>query len=198
MGIQPDNDDYMVDVPESKGLDTSEDPIRLEPAFIILLWMVARKFFHVGDHLMMMMTMKVESVERVVKRATLLASQQSILVGHQATPIQILGTILNTTAMNQWQTRRVGWKMTWWTTTMIHTSQPCVANHMPPLILFSMQTRALLKMRCASISFFYIIFGFPFFSGLVFYHSYLVVSILCLIFIISMTGVVRKSITINP
>jgi hypothetical protein len=64
--------------------------------------MVARKFFHLGDdNLMMMMTMEGRSMEKVVKRATMLASQQSILVGHQATPFQILGTISDTAATNQ-------------------------------------------------------------------------------------------------
>jgi hypothetical protein len=36
--------------------------------------MVAKKVFHLGDHLMMIMMMEVRSMGRVVKRATMLAS----------------------------------------------------------------------------------------------------------------------------
>jgi hypothetical protein len=84
-----------------------------------------------------MMKMEVKIVERVVKRATMLVSQQSILMGHRATPFQILGEFLDMAAMNQWQIRRAGWRMTWWTTTLIHMSRPCATNQRLPMIPFS-------------------------------------------------------------
>jgi hypothetical protein len=53
--------------------------------------MVARMVFHLGDHLMMMMTTRVRSMRKVVKRATMLVSQQSILVGASSNPLSNSG-----------------------------------------------------------------------------------------------------------
>jgi hypothetical protein len=50
---------------------------------------------------------------------------------------RVTGTILDRAATNQWQIRKVGWKMTSWTTILIYTNRPCTTKQMPPVIPFS-------------------------------------------------------------
>ena len=49
---------------------------------------------------MMMMKTEVRTIEKVVEQATMLVSRQSILLGHQTTPFQILGEFPDIVAMN--------------------------------------------------------------------------------------------------
>jgi hypothetical protein len=148
---------------------------------------------------MMMMKTEVRTVERVVNQATMLVSQQSILLGHRTTLFQILGEFPDTAATNHWQTRRAGWRMTWWTTSLIHMSRPCATKQLP-LILFSMYSvtvktqhyrgQGMLPALPLILCWLLFLFQFIFPRGKDICSCF-AVSIVCLIFIVSMTGIVR-------
>jgi hypothetical protein len=148
---------------------------------------------------MMMMKTEVRTVERVVNQATMLVSQQSILLGHRTTLFQILGEFPDTAATNHWQTRRAGWRMTWWTTSLIHMSRPWATKQLPLILFFVysviVKTPALQRTRYVSCASPYIMLASSFFRFILPRGkdtcSCFVVSVVCLIFIVSMIGIVR-------